>query len=259
MIILFTFELAAAEVLGISDLGLCHPKMDYSRFISQFEGQPVIVTGWLDNTFNKNGCPNAVRLMTEPRPMIARVHILNGPGLRNKRLEKHEIHYPLTIDRLDKKIKKMHPDIIAPFIQRLLTLQALFASRTGETTLFISPCLECDLSNESRRILLTLARQAFPTALLVDNPLKQKCMSGFICEKHGDKNTPAGILDLDGKPLTDVNIKAWKKSTKAKYLRYAWLPCNNGLKIGEEWKPPTKRKSFCQPKDRSALKAFLRE
>jgi hypothetical protein len=254
--ILFIPLFANAEVLGISDLGLCHPKYDYKGFILQFSGSPVIVSGWLDNTFNPKGCPNAKKLMSAKKPLVLRVHILNSPGLRNKRLELHEIHAGLSRSQLDKKIRSVSPDVIIPFSQRLQRLRDLLSKRKGPMVLFLSPCLECDLSKPARVTFLMLTSLYFPNAILVDNPLKGSCVSGVVCERHGDENS-GGIVDLDGIPLTEVNIKLWKRHTKAKYIRYAWLPCNNGLKKGQKWVPPTKRVNFCSAKERKLLKNFL--
>lgn len=249
--------LAWAEYRGISELGLCHPRNKWGQVKKQFSGAPVIVTGWLDNTFNAAGCPNAQKLMLSPKKKIVRVHIMNGPGLRNKRLEPHEIHFGYTKSGLDKKIRQRNPEFLARYIGRLEAVRAITDTHRGKLKLYLSPCLECDFSKPARKVLLEQAGLVFPEATLVDNPLKGSCVSGVLCERHGpDKR--GDIVDLDGISLDVVNVKKWAKTVRPVRLRYAWKPCNNGLKQGQKWLPPTKRKNFCKAEDRAQFRAFLK-
>lgn len=163
---------------GSSDLGLCSKNYSYSNFIRSFNDSKVIRTGWLDNTFNARGCPNAERLIRESKPLDLRIHILNGPGLRNQRLERHEIHYGYTLASLERAIKRNDPRFIRKFRARLLRLKSLLAKRRGEMSVMISPCLECDLSKPQRLKLLRETARVFPAYPLVDNPLRDTCLRG---------------------------------------------------------------------------------
>ncbi len=254
--ILFIPFLANAEIQGVSDLGLCHPQYNFKGLREQFKGSPVIATGFLDNTFNPKGCPNLDRLLRLKKKIILRIHVINSPGLRNKRLEPHEIHAGVSRSKLDSQVRKLHPAFVSKYAARLNALNAQLSKRQGNIQLLVSPCLECDLSKPARMNLLMLTNLHMPNAILVDNPLKGSCVSGVLCERHGDTKS-GDILDLDGISLSEVNINLWRKKTKAKYLRLAWQPCNNGLKKGQEWVPPTKRKNFCNQKQIQLSRKFL--
>lgn len=253
----FLFPLQGfSQVRGISELGFCHPRVEYKKFAEQFVKQKRIVTGWLDNTFNPHGCPNAIKLMKAKRPVILRIHILNFPGLRNKRLEKHEVHYGYSREKLDSAIRHKNQKIIGKYVDRLNKLKKLVETRKGALTLYVSPCLECDLSKAARKILSQVTLSVLPQAYLVDNPSKGSCLKNSICERHGDR-TDGDILDLDGLPLYSANIPKWVKHSPNAMIRFGWLPCNNGLGLGP-WVPPTKRAHFCDEEERKTLNAFLR-
>lgn len=255
--ILFPRLLLALPLTGVSEIAFCHKDNHYKSFISQFEREKRIVTGWLDNTFNPQGCPNAEILMKAKRPVVIRVHILNGPGMNNKRLEKHEIHYGLSRDRLDSKIRHENKAFLSKFRARLYTLKQLLDLRTkGALTVFVSPCLECKLSKAARKVLLEEIAVALPFAYLVDNPASGSCLKGFICERHGE--LAGDISDMDGSSFFDLNIDTWEAKTKNSVLRFVWLPCHNGLGGAGPWVPPTKRHRWCNGAERDAIRAYLR-
>jgi len=254
----FPFLSWAKPLSGTSEIAFCHKDNSYSSFIRQFEKQKRIVTGWLDNSFNKKGCPNAEKLMKAKRPVVIRVHILNGPGLANKRLEKHEIHYGLSKSRLDSKIRNKNQAFLSKYRKRLYKLKSILDLRTkGALTVFVSPCLECRLSKQARKVLVDETLQVLPFVYPVDNPLTESCIKGVICERHGDKAST--ISDMDGLSFFDANLAKWKKATKNSLMRLVWLPCHNGLGGTGPWVPPTKRTRWCSPTERDLVRAYLED
>jgi len=253
---LVAFLLRAENNRGSSDLGLCSKHYRYEDFISTFRHASVIRTGWLDNTFNAHGCPNAEKLLLEPRPLDLRVHIINGPGLRNGRLEAHEIHAGSTIKTLSKRIERGDTKFLNKFRTRLRKLKELVDRRPENLTLLISTCLECDFAKPQRRKLLREASRFFPARTLVDNPLSDSCLSGFLCEKHGISGR-GDILDLDGDIVSTQDAANWARSHKRNRATYLWKECKNGFLPGESWKPPTKRTHFCTEKNQSSIALLL--
>lgn len=242
---------------GSSDLGLCAKHYSYSNFILSFKDSNVIRTGWLDNTFNARGCPNAETLMREVKPLDLRIHILNGPGLRNQRLERHEIHAGHTVASLERAIKRTDPRFMRKFKARLLRLKSLLAKRRGEMSVAISPCLECDFRKPQRLRLLRETAKVFPGYALVDNPLRDSCLTGYLCETH-NRRRKADIYDVDGNSFSVSASLEWAKEKQAARSFYFWMPCKNGRLDGQRWIPPTKRTNFCGLKENKEINFLIR-
>lgn len=260
-IVLFPLSLLAQNNRGSSDLGLCSTKYNYQNFISQFREATTIRTKYLDNTFNVDGqCPNARKLMREPKALDLMLVLLNGPGLRNGRLERHEIHYGYTITSLDKAIRQKKKSFLDKFRVRLAKGKRIFMDRSAPFNLLINTCLECDLSKESRKILNEVAHEYFPNAIYVDNPLRDSCIPGLLCEKHGAKASPSGVgsVDLDGEDYDAVDQKKYAQANAGRARVYAWHLSNNGFKKDEAWRRPTQRVNFLSGRDAKQVGAFVK-
>lgn len=241
----------AQDNRGVSALGMCSPRYDYANMMTSFKYASVIRTKFLDNTFNPNGCKNLELLMREPKPLDMMSVILNGPGLRNGRLEKHEIHFGHSVSSLNRAVLNKEPKFMAKFDSRLNKIAAILNTRTGALTHRVNVCLECDLSQPARRILMERAKLVFPTAIYIDNPMQGACIPGLICEKHGSTANPPKpkSVDLDGEDYDGIKARQWGLRHADAETVYAWKLCNNGFKKHEDWKPPTQRTNFCGNRD----------
>ena len=252
---------------GESLLGLCHQRFPCKKAQAILSKEGPLVFGWLDGTFNNSAtnedkCPCGSELLGDKRSKIVRVHIINGPGLRNRRLQRHELGYGFTISTLDREILKypsanQDSQFLQNFRLRLRAVADQIKTAGGSITCYISPCLECDLTDESRKKLLEIAAEEIPACQLVDNPLKKSCLPGYICETHQvKKSKPAPcIADMDGVDQRDVDLAVWRELHKHCLLMFKWQDWYNLLNLNKEsgmeskgieakrsnWVPPLQR------------------
>lgn len=252
---------------GESFLGLCHQRFQCTKAQALFSAEGPLVFGWLDGTFNNSStnddrCPCGSELLRSQRDKIVRVHIINGPGLRNQRLQRHELGYGFTISTLDQEILKepssnQDSEFLMKFRLRLRAVADQIKSAGGGVTCYISPCLECDLADESRKKLLRIAGEEVSACHLVDNPLKKSCLPGYICETHQvNRSKPAPcIADMDGVDQRDVDQTEWRNTHKHCLIRFKWQDWYNLLNIDKQpvmeskgakskrpnWVPPLQR------------------
>ena len=231
LLVLFSLVLSfTANAQAPSLLALCHRGFNCNAAISLYDGQQTIISGWLENTFADN-CKCADRLLQDSRPKIVRVHIANGPCLRNKRCGRYEIFAGQTIASANRAFSR-NKGITVDRFKRVVNRTAARLSKAKNLTCNISPCLECDLNEKARRNMASIVSAAMPTCNIVDNPLSQRCLPGTICEKHGvnPKLSKPCIVDLDGIDGATINLKEWVARYKHCDLSYYWEPWMNCIK-----------------------------
>lgn len=211
-------------------LGLCHKDFNCNGVKSLYSGQATIITGWLENTFNQQ-CKCADELLKDPRPKIVRVHIANGPCLRNKRCGRYEIFAGETIASANRAFNKGQGLSVTKF-KKVVNATAKRLSGVNNLTCYVSPCLECDLNERARRFMASIVSTAMPTCNLVDSPYRRSCLPGTICERHGvsPSFTKPCIADLDGVDGTTVDLKTWVARYKHCDISYYWEPWMNCIK-----------------------------
>ena len=205
-----------------SFLGLCHPEWNCNQTLKTLSGD-VIKTGWLENTFGSR-CKCADRLLQDARDKILRVHLVNSPCMRNNRCGRYELLYKETARSASNKIIRGNRRILQKFRRTVLRLKRRIDRAKGNVKLYVSPCLECDLNGRARRSLLSIVAGIMPSAILVDNPYRQRCIRGVVCEKHGinPKLSAPCIVDLDGVDGGVVDIKSWLQRYSHCELQYYW-------------------------------------
>lgn len=230
MKILFVWLLttAIAHADGISLLGMCHKDFDCKQIRSIWNGISTIKTGWLETTFGID-CPCITKLLKSTKPKIVRVHLLNGPCLRNKRCGRYEPFWKMTIASANRKVKKGDRRFYKKFSVVLDRVKKRLASATGQLTCYISPCLECNLYAGTRRILFDLVRVTLPDCVLVDSPISGPCLSGTVCERHGiDPHVVKPcIVDMDGSSGLNADTKKYLSAYRRCDVRYYWEPWMN--------------------------------
>ncbi len=247
---------------GESFLGLCHQRFPCERAKSLLGNQSVLAFGWLDGAFNDSSdkqqqCPCGTELLNDRREKVVRVHIINGPGLRNRRLQRHELGYGFTITSLDQEVLRgLSEETPTKFIQqyraRLKKVAAQIKEAKGKISCYLSPCLECDLSEASRAKLLDIAREEVPECKLVDNPLNKSCIPGYICETHqATQSKPAPcIADMDGVDQSEIDYQKWSEVHQHCLIRFKWQKWYNLLNISAENNAVGKNVSWIAPLDR---------
>ncbi len=230
MIYVILLALFAVEVQAQSLLGLCHKDWRCSHTVEMLKHKESITTGWIENTFNKD-CPCGDKLLLDQRFKTIRVHLINSPCMRNKRCGSYEVLFNETaasaskkIIKGDRKLLRKYDAVLARFKSRIEGVKNLQC--------YLSPCLECDLNKKARKILLDKAAKAVPQCILVDNPYRQPCMPGYVCEKHGinPKISPPCIVDLDGIDGSTVNVHKWITKYQKCDIQYYWEPWMNCIR-----------------------------
>lgn len=226
-----------AEV-GQSYLGMCHPTWPCKVSLQQLTH---LNTGWLEHTFGE-ACPCADRLLRSRKPKIVRVHLLNGPCLRNKRCGRYEAFHGMSIAKANRLVAREDPKLLAKITAIMQRASKRIAKARAPVTCFVSACLECDLGYEQRLYLAKMAASFFPQCNIVDNPVRGRCLSGYVCEKHGPdpKLKAPCIADLDGVPLESVDVKKYLENTKQCAVRYLWTYAYNCIS-GDKFVDPRER------------------
>jgi len=240
LLLVVLFATTAQAEAGISYLGLCHPQFKCSGVLKSFEGKPI-VTGWLENTFGES-CACGEKLLKQKKRKVIRVHLSNSPCLRNRRCGKHEVFAGETVNSASRKIIRKDPKLIGKYVAVAQRFKARLEQSRGGLACYVSPCLECDLSNRARRVLFRITRDILPGCVLVDSVHKHTCLQGFTCEQHGDKPrfTNACIADLDGIDGKAVDLRDYRKRTISCDMRLYWEPWLNCIREGP-FIEPTKR------------------
>lgn len=214
----------ADDNAGLSYLGICHKDWPCELGLNAYEDKDNLKLSFLyDETFGSD-CSCIRAMYKDPRPKLTRIHLSNGPGLRNNRLQKEEIFYGYNIHSAQTAILKNDPVLKQKFEQVAQRAANDYKQSVGTNQLYVSTCLECNFSAKARQQLNEWAKPFFPSAQFVDNPLIDTCIAGLVCEKHGATPilTPPCSVDLDGKDAQSVNIPAYKERYKSCIAAYIW-------------------------------------
>ena len=134
-----TCSVARAEV-GLSYLALCHKSWPCGPSLNAFHGLPVIRTGWIEHTFGSE-CECAKRLLNDPRPKEIRVHLSNGPCLRNRRCGPYEVFAGETIASANRKVIRGDKRLLKKFKLVALRFKKRLVESRGGVTCYVSRCL----------------------------------------------------------------------------------------------------------------------
>jgi len=232
---------------GISSLGLCHPLYNVTGLAGALRKSDIVITGWLDNFFNPNNSRNARRLLRKEfrKPVICRVHIINGPGLNNSRVLPHEITYGYTHDSLEKAVLLGKRSFLSLYQNRCKHLKKILDVARNDVELLISPWLEHKpIRRKTLDILADIATGVFGDIGVVDNPVTGPFHSGYIRERHGSNPGQVDIADLDGEDFEVVDMVRYGARHKDIKACYIWGLSDNGLNHKKPWQPPEKRTDF---------------
>jgi hypothetical protein len=222
---------------GLSYLGMCHPTWSCKETLNNWRYEPL---GWLENTFGAR-CQCVDRFLAKPEPKVIRAHLINSPCMRNKRCGRYEVLYKETAASASRKIVRGDKAILKKFNTVLNRFRERIGKAKGDVKCYISSCLECDLYESARKVLADLVFAAVPNCTIVDNPYRRKCLSGYVCEGHGEnpRLTAPCIADLDGTDALDVNLNKWLAKYSHCDIRFVWSSWMNCL--SDKFVDPRKR------------------
>lgn len=190
--------LGFAQGQALDLLALQKPGFPARAFAEKLpEGAAV---GSLDWTFGTSLRP-VESLLRTGRVSAYRVHLFNGPCLRNRICGRYEPHAGRTVRGFsDAWERGGRGPLRRHLARRTKAYCALFARHPG-TQLLISPTLEHNLSRKAFRRQAAVVREACPAATVVDNPVGGVAATpGFVTERHGRRlslKAPC-VVSLDG-------------------------------------------------------------
>lgn len=242
LIALLLVIVATAQVDGVSYIGLCNPSWDCEKTMYTWLNKPIAV-GWLEQSFGA-ACPCASRILFDARPKTIRVHLINSACMRNSRCEKHDALYGYNAVTATQAVYQPKSRLRKKFERTLKRVKYRVKKSRGELTCYVSPCLECDLDGNARKSLLRLVSRRVRRCIPVDNPLRDSCLSGYVCEKHGrDTTIPQPCIhDLDGTEVrSSAELKQYGRLTNGCELRFYWSHWMNCNVEGKPFVPPSQR------------------
>jgi len=211
-------------------LGICHKDFNCDGVNKLYSGQDKLVISYLENTFG-NDCKCLKRLLNDPRAKVIRVHLIQSPCMRNKRCGRYEALWGYTAASANRAVKNPKSRLRTRFQQAVDNFNRRIAG-VSNLTCYVSPCLECDLNANSRRILTNVVSAALPVCNVVDNPYRQRCLPGYTCEQHGVNPALSApcIIDLDGIDGATIDLKKWVAKYKHCDLSFYWEPWMNCIR-----------------------------
>ena len=226
LVVLFSITNAHAAP---SLLGICHKDFDCDAIYRLYNGLERLEIGWLENTFGQD-CKCLSGLLNDSRPKVVRAHLMQSPCMRNKRCGRYEALWGYTAASGTRAVFQPKSRLRQRFQRALEQFKRRIEGK--KLTCYVSPCLECDLYEPARRKLADIVSAALPNCNIVDNPYRQRCISGYTCEKHG--NNPAlsspCIVDLDGIDGSTIDVKKYVEQYQHCDLRYYWEPWMNCIR-----------------------------
>lgn len=239
LIVLLAF-MATVQAQGVSYIGLCNNSWNCSKTLATWRGKPI-TTGWLEDSFGRQ-CECADTILRQTKHKTIRVHLANGPCLRNRRCQRHDTFWGYTIASANRAAHKPRSRLRRRLNALAVRLKQRIEQSRGPLICYVSPCLECDLNGPARKALISAVSVTLPSCIAVDNPLRSSCIRGTVCERHGlnpDVRKPC-IADMDGSEANSIlDLKRFAAKTRQCDVRFywsAWMNCNYGI-----WDYPNRR------------------
>jgi len=235
--------LHAEPIRGASYIGMCSPYFPCERALRV---NPEAI-GYLADAFGRK-CQCVQEALKVPSLKYLRVHISNGTCFpeRGRRCEKSDVFYKETQKSAQRKILSGDKAIYRRFLNVLNGSIRLLEGHGKEIR--YSPILESPFPTSVRRRLLRAVERRVGKERTVDSVLSQRCLEGYICERHGDAPRYAKgqrcISDLDGITLFEANLESLKSSSEQCEAVFYWTTGFNLLPYGYKgaFIPPQNRR-----------------
>jgi hypothetical protein len=238
---------------GASYIGMCSESWPCARSLDALKDAEVKRVGLLMETFHRKpgACPCLKRFLATPGEKYLRIHLTNGTCFRERGriCGRQELFYGLSLRQADRLLKSKDARLLRRFRASLARSLALLPSPLPEDlTLRLSPTLESPFSAAARRVMLReVEAVGYPKEVLVDSVLTQKCLPGYICEKHGayPKVQPPCITDTDGVDFLELDLERHAAASPQCEARFLWHPGFNLLEenpMKKQFIDPLKRR-----------------
>ena len=193
---------------------------------------------FLYNTFGNNfSCLG--RILNDDRLKTLEINLINEPGHRNGRLGSYEFLYGVgTVNEFNALMKSRDEKLHKKFSSYVLPLKVFLQENLRpQTTLLINPGLESNLKDVGGKVLVNWARNEFPEARIVWNPLlpsnrRRKSAGADLIEGHGPSpkiNSPC-VYDMDGTDVSYPNRPALGQPQHKEGVVENWIKSGNPLR-----------------------------
>lgn len=241
--LLIALPLSAEPIRGASYIGMCSPYFPCKRALRI---QPEAI-GYLADAFGRK-CQCVQEALKIRTLKYLRVHISNGTCFpeRGRRCGSSDVFYKETQRSAQSKILSGDRVIYRRFLTVIKRSIKLLEGHGKEIR--YSPMLESPFPASVRRRLLRIVERRVGKERTVDSVLSQRCLDGYICERHGDApkylKGQKCISDLDGITLFEANLESLKKSSEQCEAIFYWTTGFNLLPYGYEGSfiPPANRR-----------------
>lgn len=261
---ILSISLSFAEpIRGASYIGMCNPRFPCARALAV---RPEAI-GYLADAFGRR-CSCVKKALTLSELKYVRVHISNGTCFpeRGRRCERMDVFHRETQKTAAQKILSRDKVIYRRFLTSLNRSVRLLEGFRG--TVRYSPMLESPLPNAVRRRLLREVERRVGKENIVDSVLSQKCLEGYICERHGDRprfrrgeKDSRCITDLDGVTMFEGDMEAFQNASKDCEAAFYWTFGFNMLDYGYQGSfiPPSQRKARPKKWELEGLEILLHQ
>jgi lysophospholipase L1-like esterase len=270
---------STAKNVGVAYFSILSPDFPCAQALSVFEtgAEPALATLW--GTFGKDTSCLSQWFETAPtKRHILEIHPWNGPCIRNKRCEPHELGAGLSIKEFNRKVEQGDQELIRAITERIREIKTSVEKLARPSDeLILSTGLEDNYSPAAFEKILRLVKENWPYKI-VRNPvgdLKKRGYNGAdYIELHGHKpafgpNDPC-IANLDGtdinfphRPGTDPKPISWQETreyverySKQCRLTFVWSGAWQGL-FGKSFQPPSARSFKVEEADVTRIKELL--
>jgi len=230
--------IALAEPIGgASYIGMCNPNFPCDRAMKALQDSRTKAIGYLADSFGHE-CSCVRRFLKVPGGKYVRVHLANGTCFpeRGRKCGKYDVFYRETQKTAQRKLEKKDKNLLRRYRASIMRTKAILGSEREDLILRYSICLECNLSDKARRVLLSEALKHFPQEAIVDSPIRHNCLPGLICEKHGDspsyRRGQQCISDLDGITMFEGDVERLKRRSRQCEAIFYWTFGFNLLPYG---------------------------
>lgn len=258
--ILLTTTLYGEPIRGASYIGMCNPNFPCKRALSV---EPEAI-GYLADAFGRK-CRCVQEALKSSTLKYLRVHISNGTCFpeRGRRCEKQDVFYRESQRSGVRKILSGDKAIQRRFV-RVLNRSVRLLEGSGKEIRY-SPMLESPFPNAVRRRLLRMVEAKVGKERTVDSVLSQRCLDGYICERHGDRprfqKGQRCITDLDGVTMFEGDMEAFEKASASCEAAFYWTYGFNLLDYGYQgpFISPARRKTRAKSWEFEGLEILLHQ
>jgi hypothetical protein len=212
------------------------------------QGAPL---GALHNTFSAS-LANLDAAIAGLHPTAVRIHLINGPGIRNGQSGPYEIGKGYSKASFSAALEHSDPKIIK-YIKGSTALYKALSEKYPATQFLISPELEHDLSIRAWHVSADAVASVWPSVTLVNSPdggIPIDHYRNALVERHGSNpQSDASITSLDGAEATDSNISGFLARSPNARIKFIWDRSYNCRHDSGAFEDPRARKGCPKPQD----------